>query len=50
MRLYLYGNQQSIASACSDLMVSIEIHMMDDEDSWCAFLENEPIEDETKWN
>lgn len=49
IRLYLYGNQQSIASAWSDLMVSTETQMMDDEDSWCAFLENEPIEDEIKW-
>ena len=50
IRLYLYGNQQSLVSAWSNLMVSTEIQMMDDEDSWCAFLENEPIDDEMKWN
>lgn len=31
-------------------MISSEIQIMEDEDSWCAFLENEPIENDIKWN
>ena len=50
IRLYLYGNEKVIPSEWSDLMVSNEREMMGDEDSWCAFLENEAIVDEMKWN
>ncbi|CAF1089465.1 unnamed protein product [Adineta steineri] len=50
LRLYLYGNNESISSQWSDLMISCETHVMEDEDSWCAFIENEQIDDGIKWN
>lgn len=50
IRLYLYGNNLHISSEWSKLMISSEIDVMDDEDDWCAFLENECIENEVKWN
>ena len=31
-------------------MISQETTVMEDEDSWCAFIENEYISDEMKWN
>lgn len=31
-------------------MINREITLMDDEDHWCAFIENEYIDDEMKWN
>jgi hypothetical protein len=50
IRLYLYGNDEMISSEWSNLMISREIQIMEDEDSWCAFIENEYIDDEMKWN
>jgi hypothetical protein len=50
LRLYLYGNEEDIPSDWSNLMISRETHLMEDEDSWCAFIENEYIDDEMKWN
>ena len=50
LRLYLYGNDEFISSEWSNLMISRETHVMEDEDSWCAFIENECIDDEIKWN
>ncbi|CAF2108189.1 unnamed protein product [Rotaria magnacalcarata] len=50
IRLYLYGNEEVISSEWSSLMISSETHVMEDEDSWCAFIENEYIDDEIKWN
>ena len=31
-------------------MASLEKTVMEDEDSWCGFIENECISDEMKWN
>ncbi|CAF1284568.1 unnamed protein product, partial [Didymodactylos carnosus] len=31
-------------------MIATEISIMDDEDNWCAFLENEYVDSEVKWN
>ena len=31
-------------------MINQETTVMDDEDSWCGFIENEYIDDEMKWN
>jgi hypothetical protein len=31
-------------------MITTETDIMDDEDNWCAFLENEYIDNEVKWN
>ncbi len=50
LRLYLYGNEESIPSDWSNLMINHETQVMEDEDSWCAFIENEYIDDEMKWN
>ena len=50
IRLYLYGNNESIYSNWSDLMINQETTVMEDEDSWCAFIENGRISDEMKWN
>ncbi|CAF3765154.1 unnamed protein product [Rotaria socialis] len=50
LRFYLYGNEDCIASGWSNLMIAGEVQVMDDEDNWCAFLENEPIDNEIKWN
>ncbi|CAF1471583.1 unnamed protein product, partial [Rotaria sordida] len=50
LRFYLYGNDYLISSEWSNLMITREIHVMEDEDNWCAFLENEPIDNEIKWN
>ena len=50
IRLYLYGNEETISSQWSAMMISQETTVMEDEDSWCAFIENESISDEIKWN
>ncbi|CAF2850325.1 unnamed protein product [Rotaria sp. Silwood2] len=50
LRLYLYGNDECISSEWSSLMISSETHVMEDEDNWCSFVENEYINDEIKWN
>ncbi|CAF0838365.1 unnamed protein product [Rotaria sordida] len=50
LRLYLYGNEEFILSEWSNLMINSETHVMEDEDNWCAFIENEYIDDEMKWN
>ncbi|CAF3945015.1 unnamed protein product [Rotaria sordida] len=50
LRLYLYGNDEFISSEWSNLMISSETHVMEDEDNWCSFIENEYIDDEIKWN
>jgi hypothetical protein len=50
LRLYLYGNDEYISSDWSNLMINRETHVMEDEDSWCTFIENEYIDDEMKWN
>ncbi|CAF1223722.1 unnamed protein product [Rotaria sp. Silwood1] len=50
IRFYLYGNDYYISSEWSNLMITREIHVMEDEDNWCSFLENELIDDEIKWN
>ncbi|CAF2537696.1 unnamed protein product [Rotaria sp. Silwood2] len=50
LRLYLYGNEEFILSEWSNLMIHGETNVMEDEDNWCAFIENEYIEDEMKWN
>ncbi|CAF2050987.1 unnamed protein product [Rotaria magnacalcarata] len=48
LRFYLYGNEHCIASGWNNLMIAGEAQVMDDEDNWCAFLENEPIDNEIK--
>ncbi|CAF1400563.1 unnamed protein product [Adineta steineri] len=50
IRFYLYGNKLCNLSEWSKLMISSEQAIMDDEDNWCAFLENEHVDDEVKWN
>ncbi|CAF1164795.1 unnamed protein product [Rotaria sordida] len=50
IRFYVYGNLLQMPSEWSKLMITTEIDIMDDEDDWCAFLENEYVEDEIKWN
>ncbi|CAF3537887.1 unnamed protein product [Rotaria sp. Silwood1] len=50
IRFYVYGNMLRMLSEWSKLMITTEIDIMDDEDDWCAFLENEYVEDEVKWN
>lgn len=50
IRLYLYGNNACISSEWSKLLISCETSLMNDEDNWCAFIENEGIENEIKWN
>ena len=50
IRLYLYGNNELIASEWSKLLISSETNLMNDEDNWCAFIENEEIENDIKWN
>ncbi|CAF1230623.1 unnamed protein product [Adineta ricciae] len=50
IRFYLYGNESSIQSEWSKLMISTETDVMQDEDNWCAFLENERVQDDVKWN
>lgn len=50
IRLYLYGNELDGLSEWSKLMISTEKNVMDDEDDWCAFLENEYVDNEIKWN
>lgn len=50
LRLYLYGNEEAITSEWSKLMITRETNLMDDEDNWCAFIENEEINNEIKWN
>ncbi|UJR32556.1 hypothetical protein I4U23_020017 [Adineta vaga] len=50
IRFYLYGNELSILSEWSKLMISTERDVMDDEDNWCAFLENELVHNEIRWN
>ncbi len=50
IRLYLYGNELSILSEWSKLMIESENDLMDDEDNWNAFIENEFIDNEIKWN
>ncbi|CAF0978985.1 unnamed protein product [Rotaria sp. Silwood1] len=49
LRLYLYGNEEFMLSEWSNLMINSEAHVMEDEDNWCAFIENEYIDDEMKW-
>ena len=50
LRLYLYGNETIISSEWSNLLINGETEVMEDEDSWCAFIENEYIDDDMKWN
>lgn len=50
IRLYLYGNVLSELNNWSELLIGGEDEMLSDEDSWSAFIENEKIEDEIKWN
>ena len=50
IRLYLYGNELTIASEWSQCIIRTETEIMGDEDNWCAFVANEAIDDEIKWN
>ncbi len=50
IRLYLYGNELCNLSEWSKLMIETENEMMDDEDNWSAFIENEFVDNEVKWN
>jgi hypothetical protein len=50
IRLYLYGNELCSSSEWSKLMIETEIDLMDDEDNWISFIENEMIDNEIKWN
>ena len=50
IRLYLYGNEMDIDSEWSKWIIRTETEVMGDEDNWCAFVANEEIDDEIKWN
>ncbi len=50
IRLYLYGNELCSSSEWSKLMIETETDLMEDEDNWISFIENEMIDDEVKWN
>ncbi|UJR38678.1 hypothetical protein I4U23_031344 [Adineta vaga] len=50
IRLYLYGNELKIPSEWSNLMIENEKELMDDEDNWTCFIENDLISNEIKWN
>lgn len=50
VRLYLYGNEKLIDNSWAHEMIRTETAIMNHEDNWCAFLENEPIRDDVKWN
>lgn len=54
IRMYLYGNEQKIANDWSQLMIRSEIdhssNFIVNDDDWHTFLENEPINDNIKWN
>ena len=50
IRLYLYGNETHITKDWANEMIRSESSVMDDEDNWCAFVENESIRDNVKWN
>ncbi len=50
IRLYLYGNELSNLNDWSKLMIDSEDEMMNDEDNWSSFIENEPVDNEVKWN
>ena len=50
IRLYLYGNVLSELNNWSELLIGNEDEMLNDEDSWSAFIENEKLEDDVKWN
>jgi hypothetical protein len=41
IRLYLYGNKLSSLSGWSKLLIETEKDMMNDEDNWSTFLEND---------
>jgi hypothetical protein len=52
--MYLYGNEQIIPSEWSKQMISYEpdqaVKRIVNDDDWCTFIENEPINDDIKWN
>jgi len=50
IRLYLYGNTLCRLNDWSSLMIESEDEIMNDEDNWCGFIENEPIDNDIKWN
>jgi hypothetical protein len=50
IRFYLYGNELCNLNDWSKLMIETEKELMDDEDNWCAFIENEFVDNEVKWN
>lgn len=50
IRLYLYGNKSVYVNDWSKLMIETETDVMNDEDSWNAFIENEIINNDIKWN
>ena len=54
IRMYLYGNEQIIPNEWSKEMASHEpdhsVKRIVNDDDWCVFIENEPINDDIKWN
>ncbi|CAF3006292.1 unnamed protein product [Rotaria sp. Silwood2] len=50
IRLYLYGNELKIPSEWSNLMIENEKELIDDEENWICFIENDFISNEIKWN
>ncbi|CAF3589971.1 unnamed protein product, partial [Rotaria sp. Silwood2] len=50
LQLYLYSNEEFILTESSNLIIHDKTNLIEDEDNWCAFIENEYIEDEMKWN
>ena len=54
IRLYLYGNEQTIPHEWSKMMISNEVDSTttggNNDDDWHAFLEHQLIKDSMKWN
>ena len=54
MRMYLYGNEESIQSEWSKQMIADETdhagQYIIDDDNWHTFIEHEPIHENIKWN
>jgi hypothetical protein len=48
--LYLYGSDLSKLNDWSKLMIENEDEMVNDEDNWSSFIENEFVDNEVKWN
>ena len=50
IRFYLYGNELCDINGWTKIMIENEHSIMDDEDNWIAFIENEFVDNDIKWN